>query len=201
MKKVVSLVFCIMLSLNVSFADNYKIMYINTPHVTINNKQLHVGDTFDENAQIKWDSDKQAFKVMNVQTKKVCLFTAKEFSKSSSIKDLNLKQNHLSTRGGEMMNEEELRENLSGHFFMLDNIEFSTVLAVDESAYFSIVIDSKEYPLPEIDGSIVISRELFKRVNSIKKVSVYYNDKIEKQKILITDVMEIEMLPILVKKQ
>ena len=200
MKRLISLVLSSMLSVSVSFADNYKILYINTPSITIDNKQMHVGDTFDEKSQIKWVSDKQALKVLNVQTKKVRLFAAKQFTQSKSIKDFYLKQNHLSTRGGEMMNEEELREYLSGYFYMLDNLEFSTVLAVDENAYFSIVLDGKEWALPEIDGNIVIDRELFNASNDTIKVSVYYNDKAEKQKILITDVMKIEMLPILIEK-
>lgn len=197
MKRIISLALIGMLSMTVTLADNYKILYINTPSVTIDDKQMHVGDIFDEGAQIKWDSEKQALKVLNVQSKKVRLFAAKQFTQSKSIKDFYLKQNHLSTRGGEMMNEEELRECLSGHFFMLDNIEFSTVLAVDENAYFSIVIDGKESTLPEIEGDIVICRELFNAYNNTVKVSIYYNDNVENQKILITDVMEIEILPIL----
>ncbi len=185
-----------MLSLSASFADNYKILYINTPSVTIDNKQLHVGDTFEEGAIINWDSEKQALKVLNLQTKKVRLFAAKQFTQSKSIKDFYLKQNHLSTRGGEMMNEDELREFLSGFFYMLDKIEFSTILAVDESAYFSIVIDGKEHALPEIDGNIVINRELFHATDDTVKVSVFYNDLLENKSILITDAMELEMLPI-----
>lgn len=200
MKNIISLALCSMLSFTISFADNYKILYINTPSVIIDNKQMHVGDTFDDSVQIKWDSDKQAIKVLNVQTKKVRLFAAKQFSQTKSIKDFYLKQNHLSSRGGEMMNEEELREYLSGHFYMLDNIEFSTILAVDENAYFSIVIDGRDSSLPEINGNIVIGRELFNVSKGTIKVSVFYNDKVEKQKILITDIMEIEMLPMLKKE-
>lgn len=196
MKRIILLVLSSMLSLSASFADNYKILYINTPSVTIDNKQLHVGDTFEEGAIINWDSEKQALKVLNLQTKKVRLFAAKQFTQSKSIKDFYLKQNHLSTRGGEMMNEDELREFLSGFFYMLDKIEFSTILAVDESAYFSIVIDGKEHALPEIDGNIVINRELFHATDDTVKVSVFYNDLLENKSILITDAMELEMLPI-----
>lgn len=200
MKRILSLALIGMLSMTDMLADTYKILYINTPSVTIENRQMHLGDIFDEGAQIKWDSDKQALKVLNVQSNKVLLFAAKQFTQSKSIKDFYLKQNHLSTRGGEMMNEEELRECMSGHFFMLDNIEFSTVLAVDENAYFSIVIDGKESTLPEIEGDIVIYRELFDAYNDIVKVSIYYNDRLENQKILITDVMEVEILPIRAEK-
>lgn len=200
MKKIISFALGSVLSLCASFADNYKILYINTPSVTIDNNQMHVGDIFDEGAQIKWDSDKQALKVLNVQTKNVRLFAAKQFTQSKSIKDFFLKQNHLSTRGGEMMNEEELRECLSGYFYMLDNLEFSTVLVVDENAYFSIVVDEKEYALPEINGNIVIDRNLLHVSYGSIKASIFYNDKLENQKILITDAMEIEMLPILEEK-
>ena len=181
------------------FADKYKILFINTPSVVVGNQTLHVGDMFDEESVINWESQKQAMKVQNLRTKQIRLFTSMQFSKSKSIKDFFLKQNHLSTRGGVLLDEEELKKALNGFFYMIDAIDFSTILLVDEMANFSIKIDDKEFVLPEDNGKITIKRELFDSKKDIHKVSIYYNDKSSDSRTLITDEMTIELLPLEIK--
>ena len=180
-------------------ADKYKILFINTPSVVIGNKKLYVNDTFDEESFIRWESQKQAMKVQNLRTKQIRIFTSKQFSKNESIKDFYLKHNHLSTRSGSLMDEEELRIALKDHFYLLDDIEFSTILSTDDTAYFSIVFDEKEQILPVNDGNISIKRELFNQEKSIYRVTIYYNEKSSSSRLLITDDMTIELLPLKIK--
>jgi hypothetical protein len=170
-------------------------LFINTPSIVIDKKVLHVGDVFDEESDITWSAQKQAMKVQNLKTKQIRLFTSSQFSKSKSVKDFFLKQNRLSTRGGELLDEEELKKALCGYFYLLDSIDFCTVLMVDEMAFFSIVVDGKEVVLPEEDGKIIIKRELFPSGKNIYKVSVFYTDKTNDSRTLITNDMSIEVLP------
>ena len=82
---------------------------------------------------------------------------------------------------------------------MIDEIDFSTILMVDEMANFSIKIDDKEFVLPEDNGKITIKRELFDSNKDIHKVAIYYNDKSSDSRTLITDEMTIELLPMEIK--
>lgn len=50
--------------------DKLKIIYINTPEVVVDGKSLHVGDTFESCACIRWDNPRQVVKVINMTTKK-----------------------------------------------------------------------------------------------------------------------------------
>lgn len=182
-----------------SNADQYKILHMNTSSINIGGKSLHVGDTFDEEMPIKWESEKQAMKVLNTKTKKIRLFVSKQFSKSNSIKDLYLKQNHLSTRSSDLMDENELGEYLSNHFFLLDYISFSSILMVDETAYFTIEINGKEHVLGDNNGDVCISRSLFDEQKKQYIVSIFYLDKNDNSKLLITDKMVVELLPLFIK--
>jgi len=181
------------------YADKYKILFINTPSVQVDKKVLHVGDVFDEESDIQWESQKQAMKVQNLKTKQIRLFTCRQFSKSKSIKDFFLKQNQLSTRGGDLLDEKELKSSLTGYFYMLDNIDFSTILLVDEMSYFTVVVNGVESKLPEENGRILLKRDLLDSDIDICKVSIFYVDKSSNSRTLITDSMTIELLPMEIK--
>ena len=84
------------------YADNYKILQMNASYIQIGRHKCKQGDSFSDEAQIKWSSEKEAIKAMNLRTRQIRLFVSEEFNraKAKSVKEFFLKSNHLSTRGG-----------------------------------------------------------------------------------------------------
>lgn len=81
-------------------ADMLKIIYINTSEVVVNGNSLHVGDTFESDAVIRWDNPRQVVKVINMTTRKQKILKPEpiEVTTSHSTDDyMNLDYN-LSTR-------------------------------------------------------------------------------------------------------
>lgn len=62
-------------------AMNYQIKYLNTPTITINQKQLKKGDWFNDNAVINWEKDNQAMRVLS-KDNKVYTLSAKKYRES-----------------------------------------------------------------------------------------------------------------------
>ena len=85
------------------WADNYKILQMNTPHVKIGKRNCWKGDVFSDKSVIHWEQKKQAFKAQNMKTKEIKLFVETDFSAKGckTIKDYYLKTNRLSSRGSE----------------------------------------------------------------------------------------------------
>lgn len=80
--------------------DMLKIIYINTSEVNVDGKSLHVGDSFESDAVIRWDNPRQVLKVINMSTRKQKILKPEpiEVTTSNSTGDyMNLDYN-LSTR-------------------------------------------------------------------------------------------------------
>lgn len=101
-RKIISIVCFILLIVSVpTHAERYKILHINSGGVQIGSLTLKVGDTFDGTQIIIWNDDRQAIKVLNLDTQKVMVITAKGFekSKAKSINEYLIGVKHLSVRG------------------------------------------------------------------------------------------------------
>ena len=85
----------------VIFADDYKILQLNTSYVKIGNRNCTKGDVFSDESVIFWEKDKQAFKAQNLNTKEIKLFAEPDFRAkgSKTIKDYYVKSKRLSARG------------------------------------------------------------------------------------------------------
>jgi len=59
-------------------ADDFKILYLTTPDITVGGKTLRVGDTFAGTAPISWTAPRQAMKVLNTTTKNQSLVVAEK---------------------------------------------------------------------------------------------------------------------------
>ena len=66
-------------------AMKYQIKYLNTPTITINQKQLTAGDWFNDDAVINWEKDSQAMRVLS-EDNKVYTISAKRYKDSKSKK-------------------------------------------------------------------------------------------------------------------
>ena len=61
----ISILFCFVFMVMSLSAMNYQIKVLNTPTITINGKELKVGDRFDDQAIITWSKESQAMRVLS----------------------------------------------------------------------------------------------------------------------------------------
>jgi hypothetical protein len=165
MKKVVFIFTALCLS-SALFADDYKILQMNTPSVKIGKQVCKTGDVFPDDSPILWSNDKQAIKAMNLKTKQIKLFAAKVFNdiKAKSIKDYFLKNNHLSTRGG-MVSFSDLAEELSDTIYLYDMMQVESPVKIDSLSSYQISYEhngvKKWRTLASTDKYFFLCRELF----------------------------------------
>ena len=186
------------------WADDYKILQLNTPHVKIGNKICKKGDVFSDREIVYWSKAGQAFKAMNVKTKKEQLFTKSEFQKkgAKTIKDFYLRTNHLSTR--ELVGLRDLEELLVDTFFLADTIEFNTILPTNDTHYYRIEYDVNgekvSQRLPGSNGKLILCRALFGDPESMFEttLSVSYVNEAKSSTYHITDLMQVVLLPMLI---
>lgn len=205
MKKLFPIIMVVSLVTSV-WADNYKILQMNTKTIKIGSRIYKKGDVFSEDSTINWSNDKQALKAQNTETKKVQLFVADAFQKkqSKSIKDYYIKNNRLSARAfglGEMV------EILAETFYLLDTIRIESPVPVDNTRYFYITFqdDGKDVrkSLPMLDDELLIDRSMFPRANKIleTRVSMSYTCEGVDEDYLLTDSMRIIFVPKKIKHE
>lgn len=89
----------LLVCLNV-FADDYRIVLINKGTVSIGGKKMQKGDTFTDKDIIRWESEQQAIKAINLTTKRTIVLAAVQMKKvgCSSLLDYVVFTNQLSVR-------------------------------------------------------------------------------------------------------
>ena len=183
------------------YADDYKILQINTSSIKIGEVLCKQGDIFSDEARIFWSNDKQAFKAMNMKTKQIKLFVSRDFNhfKAKNIKEYYIKNNHLSTRGA-LISFSDLEEELSDTIFILDTIPIESPVYIDSLSSFIIsYVDgekTKWCTLMSNEDNFFLSRELFTEDNTDGKytLTLYYRRK-GLEDYLITDKLYVVLLP------
>lgn len=105
-------------------AAKYQIKVLNTPTITIDNREAKVGDWFDDQSVIVWSKDNQAMRVVS-EDNKVYTLSAKLYKerKSKTFADFIVYTKPLAARG---INNpdliEQLIERFDQDFIMLDEI-------------------------------------------------------------------------------
>ena len=200
MKKAISVLVIILVAALTLCADNFKILFLTTPSITIGGKTCKVGDTFAGDAAISWTAPRQAMKVLNTTTKKQSLVVAEKFSGSKSA-DMNsyfVQSKQLSTRQGELINTMELGIVLGESHYMLDSIAVKTSLPVDANHFFFASYDYNGETINKMltckDGELVFDRKLYtidgKAIEPFDlPLSVWYMDRGTGTRTLVTDKM------------
>lgn len=181
-------------------ADEFKILYLTTPDITIGGKTLKIGDTFAGNASINWTTPRQAMKVMNTSTKKQSLVVAEKYtgSKSADMDSYFVSSRQLSTRKGELINTLEMGVVLGESHYLLDSIEINTLLSVDNDRFFFASYDYNgeviNKKLKCDNGVLIFDRDLFtidgKAIEPFDvTLNVWYMDRTAGTKTLLTDKM------------
>ena len=145
-------------------AARYTILYMNTKTVAIGNKQLKVGDTFDEkdiNA-IKWASSTQCIKVRNEATKRTRVLTRRnvETAEQPSLKEYLVKKRGLYTRDYTPLKTVQL----------LDTVTFDlTGMSTGRIKYRAVWKERKVWtslPLSSEGDKLYLTRSIFGHHNS-----------------------------------
>lgn len=200
MKNIIVVVVISLMSVFAASADDFKILYLTTPNITIGGKVYQVGDTFSGNASIRWSAPRQAMKVQNTTTKKQSLVVAEKYTgiKSSDMNSYFVQSKQLSTRQGELINTLELGIVLSDTYYLLDPIELKTTLPVDDKHFFFASYDYNDETINKKlnckEGILTFDRSLYSiDGNPIEPfdvtLSVWYMDASAGKRTLVTDKM------------
>lgn len=105
-------------------AAKYQIKVLNTPTITIDNREAKVGDWFNDQSVIVWSRDNQAMRVVSDENK-VYTLSAKLYkeAKAKKFSDFILYTKPLAARGTKDLDLiEQLGERFDQDFIMLDEI-------------------------------------------------------------------------------
>lgn len=163
-KKIVLMASLLMIACCV-FADKYKVLYLNSPDIKVGNKTIVVGYVFDDKDAIKWTSEQQAMKVMNLKTKRVMVLAAKALKKknATSLYDYLTSTKRLSTRDfrkKQMIEEWQLDSTL----YLMDTLYISMPQRQSNSIVAKLVVkhgEGQEIYLNHNDKNYILTRGIF----------------------------------------
>lgn len=158
-----------LLLLTIVQAGNYKVLYLNSHKISINGKSVKVGDVFTDKDIIKWTEDRQAMKVIDVETNKRYLFVAKLANGTEQTPyDILTRNKHLSTHddGVDTKNDIlKLKMSIANEYDLMDSIELPTDLKVDSLHYFVVTYQYGDTKLAKRlkhkDNNIIIDKSIF----------------------------------------
>ncbi|MDE5813162.1 MAG: hypothetical protein K2H72_02650 [Muribaculaceae bacterium] len=203
--KGIFLAFTAILASALMIKADFRIVFLNTPTVSVNGKEMKVNDVFPEKSAIKWSSPKQAMKIVDTQSGKQRLIVAEQYQKSKAADVMSFIKGvkHLSSRGS-ANNVVTLRNMMTDHFYFTDSISFTTDFKTDRDHFFFV---SYEYEGEEINkrihnhnGTFSISGDIFtidgKQIPQFDVIlSLHYLDLKANKSTLITDGMYVTMIP------
>ena len=192
-----------------AMAGNYKVLFLNSHQIKIDGRSAKVGDVFDDHSIIKWTEERQAMKVLNIDTNKRYLMVARlNEGKELTAYDILTQKKRLSTHDGNLLTEDKIAKlemDIAEDYYLLDRIELATELEVDDTHYFLGSYRYGDTKLTKIlkheGGCIVIDESLF-HVNGKELkpcdiiLSINYIDGIPETPIFIKDNIEINIIPI-----
>ena len=169
MKKLNLVLFQLLIFLTMAQAANYKILFLNSHKIKINGQPAKIGDVFDDKSTIRWSEERQAIKVINMETNGRYLFVAKMAEGVEQTPyDILTRNKHLSTHDENTeinSNIIKLKMRIDNEYYLMDSIELPTELKIDASHYFLVTYqygDTKlTKKLKHNNGNIVIDKSIF----------------------------------------
>ena len=208
MKKFLLLV-CLLLSLIIAQADDFKVLFVNDNNLKyVNGKVVKVGDTFTDVNDIDWKKEKQAVKAINMTTRKQTLFVGKNWIKRSGI-DAIFHNRHLSTHDGQDDNAEltiydKLQKMFADQYDLLDSIVIPSEVKLSGACYFQATYEYGDTRLTKKLGhhgqSVIIDKTLFHVDDEHLEprdvfLSIDYNDDASGLTIFVKDNIELNVYP------
>ncbi len=184
-------------------AAKYQIKVLNTPTITIDNREAKVGDWFNDQSVIVWSRDNQAMRVVSDENK-VYALSAKLYkeAKAKKFSDFILYTKPLAARGTKDLDLiEQLAERFDQDFLMLDEIviDLSDIeLPENPMFHFNETIRNNKHQLSisPRDGMLIIKRhhticDVGDSIRFEVKVNLYSNEPV-----FVTDTFVVEYLPL-----
>ena len=152
-----------------SWAANYKVLFMNSQQIKVDGKFVRVGDTFSDKSVINWSEERQALKVIDMNTYKRYLMVAKlSYGSKQTVLDVLTAKKRLSTHDGQIQISDKvlkLEMSMDDEYDLLDSIEIATEFPVDDSHYFlgtfkygdTIVTNKLGYS----ENNIIIDKNIF----------------------------------------
>lgn len=178
---------------------------LNTPTITIDNREAKVGDWFNDQSVIVWSRDNQAMRVVSDENK-VYTLSAKLYkeAKAKKFSDFILYTKPLAVRGTKDLNLiEQLAERFDQDFIMLDEIVIDlSDIGLSEDICIEFNFEPSKHSFKKIVShstpQITIQRSeiLTLGENSSRLVISVYFFNTHKDPSLISNSLEIEVLPL-----
>lgn len=181
----------------VIWADNYKILQLNTSYVKIGNRNCTKGDVFSDESVIFWERDKQAFKAQNLNTKEIKLFAEPDFRAkgSKTIKEYYVKTNRLSARGGGSSALDDIPDTM----FLCDSIIMEMPVRMDSSCFCCIEYNHENNKLRQRlnykDQNIFIDKSIFEETLRDHDIQVTLLYHMPDEEFLLKDSLTIVFIP------
>lgn len=144
---ILSLIVCISVIVP-GFGMKYQIKLLNTPSIIINGEKSKVGDWFDDKAEITWESEKQAMKVLS-EDNHIYTLSAKTYknTKANTFLDYIVAVKPMIARGSSSV-KERLEELQYYGCVLMDflYLDFSDIEITDEDILTGELIDSEGNP-------------------------------------------------------
>lgn len=173
----------------------YTIIRLNTPSIEVGDSRLHVGDSFDESAKIKWEKPGQVMKVIDEDRRQI-LLCSNALRQGCSVKEYLLSVKSMSTRGGQLMSIDDHREFFGSPIVVWDPVIIESVWPESDNEYFEVTIKSdgseKTARLPVGDeGYPVITSEIFGCAPGLSEVLVDVRYVSEGEEIILAENLKI----------
>lgn len=201
-----------LLAVSVLFANGrtFEVKVLNTPTINIGDKNLKVGNLFDENDTIFWSSDNQAMKVLS-DDNKVYILSHKLFDKLNvkSFADYITSVESTSVRAaGEDLpiSLDDHKANFEGDFVLLDSISVIVGWKSNENSFFvakttNLGDSNFMFIIPCDKNTLTIDREICSQLPpdcDFVRLSIGYFEREYNEFTHITDSMNIEIVPIMI---
>ena len=200
--KLLLILSCLITALTCS-AAKYQIKVLNTPTITIDNREAKVGDWFNDQSVIVWSRDNQAMRVVSDENK-VYTLSAKLYkeAKAKKFSDFILYTKPLAARGTKDLDLiEQLAERFDQDFIMLDEIviDLSDIELPENSMFhFNEITRNNKHQLSisPIDETLIIKRhhitcDVGDSIRFEVKINLYSNELVS-----VTDTFVVEYLPL-----
>lgn len=136
MKKVLTIVMVFIVL--TAGANNLKVFYINQGKIWADGVSLKLNSLISSEARIRWEDDRQLFKVIDIETHKVTVVPAKTLitGKMTTISELLFQKQKLSSRNGIFMNIQDLKTFFNQSIALMNSICIETGVLLDDTHFF-----------------------------------------------------------------
>lgn len=197
----------IILASEAAFCKTLEIKLLNTPTISIEGKNLKVGNKFDEKANISWMSNKQAMKVLS-EDNKLYVLTPKLFSKYNITNFSDyityIKSAYVRNGGDESpVTLDEHKNIFEQDFILLDSLKVNVGWKVDDKSYFLAIMKEDDpkngFRLPYENGQLIFTRDFF-NISAGEEceltLTIKYIEEVYKDTTLVTDNMYLYVPPL-----